>query len=195
MKTLQQIVAVLLLALLVTGQACAQAELKPGIGITLSDVSKNPVNGKVTSQLGWQLGGSVLFGQKFYGEGGIFYATKSTAFSVTSTNLEFENDFNGVRIPVALGYHLLGDQNDQVALRVFGGGSAFIVTSVSAPGMSKDDFTSPTWGVFAGAGLDISMFFLDLQYEWSVSDVSSLSTVDIGKSRSFIANAGIRLPF
>lgn len=90
---------------------------------------------------------------------------------------------------------VLGDQKDQFALRVFGGGSAFIVTSVNAPGASKDDFTSPTWGVFAGAGLDIFMFFLDIQYEWSLSDVSSLSTLDIGKSRSFIANAGIRLAF
>lgn len=195
MRVLQQIAAILFLALLVAGQACAQVELKPGIGITFSDVSKNPANGEVTSQLGWQIGGSVLFGQKFYGEGGVFYATKSTAFTVASANLEFENDFNGVRIPVVLGYHLIGDQNGQFALRVFGGGSAFIVTSVSAPGASKDDFTSPTWGVFAGAGLDIFMFFVDFQYEWSLSDVSSLSTVDIGKSRSFIANAGIRLPF
>ncbi len=195
MRILQQIVAVLFLALLVAGQACAQAELKPGIGITFSDMSKSPANGKVTGQLGWQLGGSVLIGQKFYVEGGVFYATKSTAFTESSAKLEFTNDINGLRIPVALGFHLIGEQKGQFALRVFGGGSAFIVTSVSAPGASKDDFTSPTWGVFAGAGLDILMFFVDLQYEWSLSDVSTLSTVDIGKSRSFIANAGIRLAF
>lgn len=195
MRILQQCIAVLFLALLVAGQACAQAELKPGIGITYSDMSKSPANGEVTGQLGWQLGGSVLIGQKFYGEGGVFYATKSTAFTESSAKLEFTNDINGLRIPVALGFHLIGEQKSQFALRVFGGGSAFIVTSVSAPGASKDDFTSPTWGVFAGAGLDIFMFFVDLQYEWSLSDVSSLSTVDIGKSRSFIANAGIRLAF
>jgi hypothetical protein len=195
MRILQQIVAVLFLALLVAGQACAQAELKPGIGITFSDMSKSPANGEVTGQLGWQLGGSVLIGQKFYGEGGVFYATKSTAFTESSAKLQFTNDINGFRIPVALGFHLIGEQKGQFALRVFGGGSAFIVTSVSAPGASKDDFTSPTWGVFAGAGLDIFMFFVDLQYEWSLSDVSTLSSVDIGKSRSFIANAGIRLAF
>jgi hypothetical protein len=195
MRILQQNIAFVFLALLVAGQAGAQVELKPGIGITFSDVSKNPANGEVTSRLGWQLGGSVLIGQKFYGEGGVFYATKSTAFTETSANLEFKNDFNGVRIPVVLGYHLIGDEKGLFALRIFGGGSAFIITSVSAPGASKDDFTSPTWGVFAGAGLDIFMFFLDLQYEWSLSDVSTLSTVDIGKSRSLIANAGIRLAF
>jgi hypothetical protein len=195
MRILQRIAVVLFLAMLVAGQAFGQAELKPGIGITFSDVSKNPVNGEVTGQLGWQLGGSILIGQKFYFEGGVFYATKSTSFTQTNAKLEFTNDINGLRIPVALGYHLIGEQAGQFSLRIFGGGSAFIVTSVSAPGASKDDFTSPTWGVFAGAGLDILIFFVDLQYEWSLSDVSSLNSVDIGKSRSFFANAGLRLPF
>jgi hypothetical protein len=195
MRILQQAIAVLVLALLVAGQAIAQAELKPGIGITFSDVSKNPANGQVTSRAGWQLGGSILIGQNFYGEGGLFYATKSMAFTSTSTKQEFTNDINGVRIPVVLGFHLIGNEKGLFALRVFGGGSAFIITSVNAPGASKDDFTSPTWGLFAGAGLDIFMFFIDLQYEWSLSDVSKLSTVDIGQSRSFIANAGIRLAF
>jgi len=38
MRILQQAIAVLVLALLVAGQALAQAELKPGIGITFCDV-------------------------------------------------------------------------------------------------------------------------------------------------------------
>ena len=195
MRILQLIIAVLFLALMVAGQAHAQVELKPGIGITYSDVSKNPANGEVTGQLGWQLGGSLLIGDKFYFEGGIFYATKSTSFTESRTHLEFTNDINGVRIPVVLGYHLIGDEKGVFGLRVFGGGSAFIITSVNAPGASKDDFTSPTWGVFVGAGLDIFMVFVDLQYEWSLSDMTKLSTFDIGKSRSFIANVGVRFPF
>ena len=195
MKILQRFVAVLVLGLVVAGQACAQAELKPAIGITFSEMSKNPTNGEVTGQVGWQIGGSILAGQKFYIEGGVFYATKNTAFTESRSKLEFTNDINGLRIPVALGFHLIGAQKDQFSLRIFGGGSAFIVTSVSIPGASKDDFTSPTWGVFAGAGLDILIFFVDVQYEWSLSDVSSLNTVDIGKGRAFFANAGIRLAF
>jgi hypothetical protein len=195
MRILQPLIVVLLLALLVAGEARAQAELKPAIGITFSDVSKTPVNGQVTSRAGWEIGGSILIGQNFYFEAGFFYATKSLAFTVTSTKNEFTNDINGFRIPVALGLHLLGDEKGPFALRVFGGGSAFIITAVSAPGASKDDFNSPAWSIFAGAGLDIFMFFVDVQYEWSLTDVSKLSTVDIGQSRSFIANAGIRLPF
>lgn len=195
MKILRLIVPILFLPLLVADQAYAQAELKPAIGITFSEMSKNPVNGEMTGQVGWQVGGSILAGQKLYVEGGVFYATKNTAFTESSSRLEFTNDINGLRIPVALGFHLIGEQKDQFSLRIFGGGSAFIVTSVSAPGASKDDFTSPTWGVFAGAGLDILIFFVDVQYEWSLSDVSSVNTIDIGKGRAFFANAGLRLAF
>ena len=84
---------------------------------------------------------------------------------------------------------------DALGLRVFGGGSAFLVTGVTGEGLSKDDFESPTYGVFAGAGLDFLMFFIDVKYEWSLTDVSKLSTVDIGQSRSLFATAGVRIPF
>jgi len=195
MKALYPIIAVLCLVSLAAGHANAQVGLKPGIGITFSDVSKSPVNGEVTGQVGWQIGGSIQFGNQGYIEPGLFYATKSTSFTDRTARLEFTNDVNGFRIPVVLGLHLIGQGTGQFSLRVFGGGSAFIVTSVSARGLSKDDFTSPAWGLLVGAGLDILMFYADLQYEWSLSNVSTLSSVDIGKSRSLFATAGIRLPF
>jgi hypothetical protein len=82
-----------------------------------------------------------------------------------------------------------------LGIRIFGGGALFMVTSVDAPGLTKDDLESPTFGVFAGAGVDIAIVFVDLKYEWSLTDVSKLSTVDIGQGRSFFVNAGVRLPF
>ena len=109
--------------------------------------------------------------------------------------MKFKNDINGMRIPVALGFHLIGDQKGPVCAPCLRRSVSFYRYQRERAGASIDDFTRPTWGVFAGAGLGVFIFFLDLQYEWSLSDVSSLSTVDIGKSRSFIANAGIRLAF
>jgi hypothetical protein len=92
-----------------------------------------------------------------------------------------------------VGYHLLGKETGMTGLRAFGGASVFILTSVSAEGLTKDDFTSPTYGVFLGAGIDIAMFFVDLKYEWSLSDVVSISSIDVGQSRTFYINGGIRL--
>lgn len=186
--------AVCLMLLLFSAPSPAQVELKPAIGLTLADVSKDPQNGEAKAQAGWQFGGTALFGKKLYGEAGVFYTKKSTEITSTITKDKLSG-ITGLRIPAMIGYHLLGGEDGSLALRVFGGGALFLVTSVDAEGFSKDDFESPTYGIFAGAGLDLGIFFLDAKYEWSLTDVSKLSTVDVGKSRSFYPSAGIRIPF
>jgi hypothetical protein len=188
-------VVVSLAVLLFPGQGRAQLELRPAIGLTFTDVSQDPAGGEAQGRVGWQLGGTVAYGKKLYVEGGAFYAKKSTEFSSSTPDPDLTTSLSGIRIPVTIGYHLLGSEKNPFGLRLFGGGSAFFVTSVDAPGLTEDDFESPTYGVFAGAGVDIMIFFLDLQYEWSLTDVSSVSTVDVGQSRSFYANAGVRIPF
>lgn len=175
-------------------QSFAQVELKPGIGLTLTSVSKDPEGGESKARVGWQIGGTALFGDKFFGEVGAFYTKKNPEITSVTSDLDI-NGISGIQIPAMVGFHLLGSENAALALRAFGGGTLFLVTSVDAAGLLKDDFESPTFGVFAGAGLDIGILFLDLKYEWSLTDVSSLSTIDVGKSRSFFPSAGIRLPF
>ena len=173
-----------------------QVELKPAIGINVTDVSKDPDSGSTKGQVGFQAGASVLIGEKFYVEPGIFYVRKSTQFvEEGSSPNELQLDMSGIRIPVAVGYHLLGNEESLAALRILGGGSAFFVTGVDAEGASKDDFKSPTWGLFAGAGLDLWIFFLDVKYEWSLTDVSSITDFDVGKYRSFYSNLGVRIRF
>lgn len=185
----------LLVALFVVTYSFGQVELKPTIGFNITSASKNPLDGDASSQWGWQFGASFLFGNKFYFEPGIMYLQRSTEF--TSSNPEFDFDFkqSGIRVPVAVGLHLLGAEETDFALRAFGGGSAFFTTSVDGGEFDKDDFESPTWGVFAGAGVDLWIIFVDLKYEWSLTNISSVSEFDVGNSRSFIANAGVRLNF
>ena len=145
-----------LLSLLIGISSFSQIELKPAIGINLTDVSKDPESSKASGQVGYQVGASVLIGKKFYVDPGIFWVKKSTEFVEEGTSAgEFNLNMSGIRIPVTVGYHLLGSEESLAALRLLGGASAFIVTSVDAEGADKDDFKSPTWGVYAGAGLDI----------------------------------------
>lgn len=87
----------------------------------------------------------------------------------------------------------LGKENGIIGLRALEGGSIFLITSVDAEGSTKDDFTSPTYGVFFGLGADISMFFLDVKYEWSLSDVSSVTSFDVGNSKAIFINGGVRI--
>ena len=186
----------LLATLIISVASYAQVELKPAIGLTITDVSKDPDTGNAKGQVGFQVGASVLIGDKFYVDPGLFFVRKSTKFvEEGSTVDELELDMQGIRIPVAVGLHLLGSEESTAALRVFGGGSAFFVTGVDAEGADKSDFNSPSWGVFAGAGLDIWILFLDVKYEWSLTDVASITDFDIGKHKGFFTNAGVRIRF
>lgn len=171
----------------------AQVDIKPGIGVNFSSLSKDPESGEVSAQVGWQLGGTVLFGSKFYGEAGAFYLQRSTEFSSeTVEELNFDSKISGISVPLTVGFHLLGSRTSSFALRIFGGGSAYFVTKVSGGGITKDDIASPQWGVFAGAGLDIWLLYLDLRYEWSVTDHADDNSFDIGKMRGFYATVGMR---
>jgi Outer membrane protein beta-barrel domain len=168
--------------------------LKPTLGINFTDFSKDPEEGKFTAQPGWQIGGSVAIGRKFFVEPGVFYMQKSTKFTTISTPVTESNyNISGIRIPVTIGYNLIGNVVGAFNIRVLGGGSVNIITSVNQG--EKSDYTSPTWGVFAGAGVDFLFLFVDLKYEWSLTTVSSsVTNVNIGESRSFFINVGARIP-
>ena len=185
---------ILILSVIIfVNQSYSQIEIKPAIGINFTGFSEDPVNGTSSAQLGWQLGGTVSFGDKFYGEGGIFWTYKANDISETDTNITLSTSLSGIRIPIVVGYHILGSETDFLSLRAFGGGSITVISNVDVEGLSKSDFTSPTYGVFLGAGVDLSLFFLDLKYEWSLSDVSDISSFDVGKARTIFINAGVRL--
>lgn len=182
-------------AVLTVSFLSAQTTIKPGVGLNFTDFSKDPVGGEFKAKTGWQIGGSVAFGKKFYFEPGIFYVGKSTEFSDPTLGGSYEEtaDINGIRIPLAVGANLIGNEKTLVSLRGFGGLSGFFLTGVS-DNLDKDDFESANFGIFAGAGLDIWKLYLDLSYEWSLTNVGKdVNNIDVGKSRSLFITAGLRI--
>jgi hypothetical protein len=191
---MNRVLRLALLALLLTPALASALELKPAVGLTYSDITKDPVTGTSSAKAGWQVGGTLATGDRLYLEAGAFYAQKGLNATSTAPSNPFDiSGVAGVRIPAMVGLRLLGGEPDALGIRVFGGGSAFVVTSVDATGLSKSDFESPTWGAFLGAGVDFLMLFADLQYEWGLTDVSKVSTIDVGSSRSLFLNVGLRL--
>jgi hypothetical protein len=171
----------------------AQIVIKPAVGVNFTDLSKDEEDGEFKAKVGWQIGGTIMLSKnKFYLEPGVFYVQKSTQFNSSSSSVS-DVDFNisGIRVPVTIGINL-GDEKSTVNLRIFGGGSAFILTNTK--NIDKDALKNASWGVYAGAGLDISLFFLDASYEWSLTNVSDdIDNIDVGKTRSVFVQAGIRL--
>jgi hypothetical protein len=173
--------------------AQAQLVIKPAVGINFTDLTKDESTGEYKSKVGWQIGGSIVLGEKkFYLEPGIFYVQKSSQFESSSSSVEdVDFDISGIRIPVTIGYSL-GNETSAVKMRIFGGGSAFILTNTK--NIDKDDLKNAFWGLYAGAGIDLSMFFLEGSYEWSLTDVSDdIDNIDVGKTRSVFIHAGIRI--
>jgi outer membrane protein with beta-barrel domain len=185
----------ILTAIVFVCAANAQFTLKPAAGLNFTDFSKNG-NGDVKAKTGWQIGGSAAFGKKFYFEPGIFYVGKSTEYTdpVTSIN-DFKANINGIRVPLAVGLNAIGNEKTGISLRVFGGPSAFFVTNVGDQ-VNKDSIENVNFGLFAGAGLDFWKVFMDLSYEWSMTNVQkNVSDIDLGKSRTLFITAGIRMNF
>jgi hypothetical protein len=184
---------VLFLILVFSSTIFAQFELKPAVGLNFTAFSNDPTNITTSAQLGWQIGGTVSVGEEWYGEGGIFWVHKSNEITEETQNIKFDTELSGVRIPLMVGYHLLGKEAGMAGLRAFGGASLFFLSDVTVENFSSDDFESAAYGVFLGLGVDLAMFFVDVKYEWSLSDVTSVTEFDLGQSRSLFINGGIRI--
>ncbi len=168
---------------------------KPTVGFNFTDLTVNKEIGQ--GKNGWQIGASLAFGEKMYVEPGIFYISKSAEFTDPSVvnPVDFEADLNGIRIPLTLGMYLIGSSETLASWRAFGGASGFFVTSVGED-LDPAEINSPAWGVYAGTGIDIWLLFIDLSYEWSVTDIqTSFANIDFGKTNGFYGNMGVKLKF
>ncbi len=174
----------------------AQIAIKPAIGINATDFSKDPSTGDFKSRIGYQIGGSVAIGRKVYFEPGIFYVKKTTEYVNEGTTGLEDQDFNvsGFRVPLTVGFNMIGNQSSPVGLRGFAGVSAFFLADIKD--LDKDDFRTATWGTYLGLGLDFTILFIEASYEWSLSELQkrSIEDIEVGKSRSLFLQGGIRIP-
>jgi len=188
MKKIKVLSLLLISCLIVTAQGTI---IKPAIGMNFMDFSKDPSTGEVKSQVGWEVGGTIMFGQKkWFFEPGIFFVHRSSEYSDSLVN-DMEFNIQGIRIPLGVGFNIFQSKST-LNVRALGGTSIFLLTSIKD--LEIDDFNKAQWGLYAGAGLDFSLFFLDLKYEWSLTNLQdNIDDIDIGKSRSLFIDAGIRL--
>jgi len=190
---MKKIVALITMAC-IAFHAFSQITIKPAAGLNFTDFSKDGgPGGKAQAKVGWQLGGSVAFGNKFYWEPGIFYVGKSTQFTSTLTSSsDITTSFSGIRLPLNVGYQLIGNEKSAATLRIFGGISGFFITS--ADNINKDSLNTSIFALLAGAGVDIWKLFVDFSYEWSMTNIQNdIHQIDLGKTRTVFINAGLRI--
>lgn len=178
--------------------ATSQMVIKPGIGLNFTSLSNDPLSYTATGRFGWQLGGTVTFGNQFYFEPGIFWMKNNWDLQEISSieETKLKNDISSLRIPAYLGWNIIGDGTDKKNFHIFGGPAAMIVTKVNSAttGLTKEDFAPFIWGINAGAGISINKIFIDAGYEWGLTNMY-IDDQNEAKSRGFWLNAGFRLKF
>ena len=172
----------------------AQVEIKALIG---TNVSGMPGHGfhDLKGSAGYQFGGGVLIGEKFYVEPGIQFGKMTSTITETSGAEDFDLKQNFVRIPVYVGYHILGAEDQPIALRLFGGPAVTLAGKLDKElsVFDKDNMNNALWGIDGGVGLDIFFLFLELNYEHSFTDRFIDGTE--GKHNSVYVNAGVHIDF
>lgn len=175
-----------------------QLEVKPTVGLNFSRLSSDPESFSQSARAGFQLGGSLQFGKKLYVEPGIFWVNSgSELVHANDTDLSYNLDVSAIRIPVFVGYQIIGGDKENIfGLRVFGGPTGSWVTKVSADEtkLNKEDFSSFLWGVDVGAGVDVWLLFLDIGYEWGLNQVFDEDPSE-AKLHAWWINLGARIRF
>lgn len=181
--------------------ANAQMIIKPTIGMNLTSFSDDSEQYGMNGRVGWQFGGTVAFGSEYYLESGIIWMRNNWEVTrdVSTDNLSFDNDISCIRVPIFAGWNIVGAADDDRNFHIFGGPAVSWVYAVDSEdatrsGISTDSFNDKIWGLNIGAGLTFNKIFVDVGYEWGLSEIYKNEPQDV-KSRALWVNAGLRWRF
>lgn len=196
---MRKLILTITILLFTASLAMGQVALKAFAGTNFSSLSDDPSNTEWTGKAGYQFGAGVAIGDKLYVQPSIVIMRQSRELTITEGQEDLTIDFNQnfVKIPVVVGYHVLGHERGLAALRIFGGPSALIAGTI-ADGESqidRDAIKDAQFMLEAGLGVDILFLFAELSYENSFSEYfDSFSGTD-AKHRSVGINVGVHFDF
>jgi hypothetical protein len=173
----------------------AQVVLRPQVGINASSLSTDLDSLDFGNNIGYQLGADLQFGGKFYVQPGLMFEfLKNEIDPRVGESEDFTRTY--MRIPVMVGYNF-GGNDKSFGFRVFTGPNASFALGAKGEDedyIEKDDLKNAVFGWNAGLGIDFSIIFLDLGYQFGLSEV--FEDFDEGtRNNLFYGNAGIRIRF
>lgn len=203
-------IVALALVILSASFAAAQTEtantlvINPQIGINAATLTNNAEDIQNDANVGWQIGGYLRYGKRFYIQPGIFwhYMNTETTDASSIDDFKFEQKISTIQVPVCVGFNII--DGDGLVLRVFGGAAVSFLTNVddNAADLDKDDINSTQWLGRIGVGVDFTMFTADLGYDYGFSEFYSdeaiadaaLGGLDVSntKIQEFFLNLGLK---
>lgn len=157
----------------------------------------------VSGRPGYQFGAAVTFGDRFYVQPGVQYATGTTKVvnenTVTGKEFTDETTLTMISVPLKVGVRLIDPDTENIFnVRVFGGfdgGHVMKVTHGTNSGaegdLDEDDYSNLIMSADFGLGIDLAFIFIDMGYQLGLSPIHSGG--DNAKGNTFYANLGLRI--
>lgn len=172
----------------------AQVSFRPQAGINFAQLSYKSVHGALKGKSGFHFGADLQIGSPFFVQPGLnFYSTNIEISEFKEISVE------ELTVPVMLGFKLFsGKKSSTWGIRVFGGPEfAYVVNKkIDAvfTDIKKEDIENFQVAGLFGAGLDLSIFFVDIGYKIGLSDYIKTDKASTSVDY-FYANAGLRIGF
>ncbi|PLW99358.1 MAG: hypothetical protein C0593_03365 [Marinilabiliales bacterium] len=162
-------------AILFSIPSFAQLDISLMAGVNSTDFRCNPDEYLILNDWGYQGGVHVRIGKKTFFETGVQWLQSKTEFQSTVDNIIYSDiiSVSQLRIPAYLGKRII--KLGIVDLRVNTGPTMRIVSEVldNDYHIHKEYFNEAVWSWDFGAGLDILVFSLDVNYELGLSEMIS----------------------
>jgi hypothetical protein len=190
----------LLTLLFLSFSGSAQIALNGVAGFNVSVLKTNGVDWVSESGFGYQGGATTTIGNYFYVEPGIFYIANYADLIFVGNNngithgITYQYHSSSLKIPVLAGYHLIGNaENSFYDLRFFVGPSvSFLLSADAVGGIQESEFSKVNWGLDAGVGFSVWIFYCNLGYEWGLNKTYESLKGGNAKSELFWVNVGVR---
>jgi hypothetical protein len=194
--TMKRVLLVTLALAMMTTYAESQISLRPQIGINFPTLTDEIAGGEFEGNAGYQFGADLQLGGSFYLQPGINF--ESASLRVREGENAGDLRISRINIPLYAGVRLLSSEDNSIGLRVFAGPNFAIHVNEdlneSFSFISTDNIRDAQVSGIIGAGVDLSILFVDVGYKFGISkffeDINSDSRIDM-----FAVNAGVRLGF
>ncbi len=189
----------LLVTFLLAVSLSAQVTVRPQIGFNASSITENLPEEVLDGKTAINFGVDVQFGGRFYFQPGLMYETRKADVKPEDRNIASVNlRVNRVRIPALIGYNLTGEPEQFLNIRAFTGPDISFAVNKDVDdnqlSFDEEDIKNFVWGWNVGAGVDIAFLFVDIGYQFGLSNI--LENVEANpKNNLFYINGGLSLRF
>lgn len=186
-------------AMLVGYAAQAQFTIRPQIGVNSSSLNSDDDLIDFNAGTGFQVGVDFQIGNKVYFQPGIQLEFLKNRVEIGNGTAIEESDYDrtGIRVPLMIGFRAVEDPDSDLNLRLFTGPNAFLQLSQDSDEgildeIDDDDLKDLVFGWNVGAGVDFSILFFDIGYQFGISEI--FDDVDSApRNNLFYGNLGLRI--